>query len=62
MRCDQRDEIAQHHRGIASPATIGCQTAVAEGKPSSSTRTNAAKAAVFTPVAMKPVIGVGAPS
>ena len=46
----------------ASTATIGCHTSVNAGKASVRTRTSATKAAVFTPVAMKPVIGVGDPS
>ena len=46
----------------ASAETIGAHSACMGSKADRNTRMNAAKAAAFTPVDMKPVTSVGAPS
>ena len=47
---------------IATPQRTGIQSARIGSNADRNTRTNAAKAAAFTPVDMKPVTTVGAPS
>ena len=47
---------------IASAHSTGIQSARSGSKAERNTRTNAANAAAFTPVDMKPVTTVGAPS
>ena len=61
-RCASAIRLPTTIEAMASPAMTGCQTAMAAGNASISTRTSAANAAAFTPVAMKPVTGVGEPS
>ena len=61
-RCASAIRFPTTIEAIASAATTGCHRPMAAGNASIRTRTSAAKAAALTPVAMKPVTGVGEPS